>query len=52
VKVTYVPEEPQISRVTKWAPFPFQLIMGLGGLMLLGGIVVLALKQPPSASGT
>lgn len=52
VKVTYVPEEPQISRITKWALFPFQLLMGLGGLMLLGGIVVLALKQPPSASET
>jgi hypothetical protein len=38
--------------VTKWAQFPFQLLMGLGGLMLLGGIAVLgwALKKPSHSS--
>jgi len=52
VQVRYLPEEPQISRVTKWAQFPFQLLVGLGGLMLLGGIAVLgwALKKPSHSS--
>jgi len=40
-KVTYVPEEPQISRVTDFAALPFQVLLVLGGLMLLGGAVCL-----------
>ncbi len=41
VKVTYVPEEPQISRVTKFALFPFQFLMGLGAVMCLAGLFCL-----------
>jgi hypothetical protein len=40
-KVTYVPQEPQISRVTNFDVLPFQVLLGLGGLMLLGGMVCL-----------
>jgi hypothetical protein len=36
-KVTYVPEEPEISRVTHFAALPFQVLLALGGLMMLGG---------------
>jgi len=41
VTVTYAPEEPQISRVTKFAVLPFQFLIGLGGFMLLGGLFCL-----------
>lgn len=37
-KVTYLPEEPQISRVTHFTALPFQILMGLGGLMTLAGL--------------
>jgi len=40
-KVTHVPEEPQISRVTDFAALPFQVLLALGGLLLLGGAVCL-----------
>lgn len=40
--VTYVPEEPQVSRVTKFAVLPFQVLIGLGGVMLLAGLFCLS----------
>lgn len=40
--VTYLPEDPRISRVTKFAMLPFQLIIGLGCIMLLAGFSCLA----------
>lgn len=41
VTVTYVPDEPQISRVTKFAVLPYQFLIGLGGGMLLAGLFCL-----------
>lgn len=40
-KVTYWPEDPQVSRVTDFAMLPFQTLIGLGGLMSLGGLFCL-----------
>lgn len=37
-KVTYLPEDPQVSRVTNFAMLPFQVLIGLGGLMTLAGL--------------
>lgn len=37
-KVTYLPEDPQVSRVTHFAVLPFQILIGLGGLMTLAGL--------------
>lgn len=37
-RVTYLPEDPQISRVTEFALLPFQILIGLGGLMTLAGL--------------
>ena len=41
VTVTYVPEEPQISRVTRFSVLPYHFLIGLGGLMLLAGLFCL-----------
>jgi Protein of unknown function (DUF3592) len=40
-RVTYLPENPQVSRVTDFAILPFQILIGLGGLMTLGGLYCL-----------
>ena len=37
VKVTYWPEEPRVSRVSKFSMLPLQILVGLGLIMLLGG---------------
>lgn len=37
-RVTYLPEDPQVSRVTHFAMLPFQILIGLGGLMTLAGL--------------
>ena len=37
-RVTYLPEDPQVSRVTHFAALPFQILIGLGGLMTLAGL--------------
>jgi hypothetical protein len=37
--VTYFPEDPQISRVTRFAPLPYQILTWLGGAMALGGLI-------------
>lgn len=48
-KVTYVPEEPRISRVTDFARLPFQLLIVLGGVMSLAALagLVQAWKRGP-----
>lgn len=40
--VTYLPEDPRISRVTRFAPLPYQIVMWLGVCMALAGIIGLA----------
>jgi hypothetical protein len=37
-KVTYLPEDPQVSRVTDFAILPYQILIGLGGVMTLAGL--------------
>lgn len=39
--VTYLPEDPQVSRVTDFEILPFQTLLGLGGLMTLAGLFCL-----------
>jgi hypothetical protein len=41
-RVTYLPENPQVSRVTDFEILPFQILLGLGGLMTLAGLFCLA----------
>jgi hypothetical protein len=37
--VTYLPEDPQVSRMTKFAPLPFLVLAWLGGIMIVGGLI-------------
>lgn len=39
--VTYCPQAPEVSRVTHFSILPFQLLIGLGCLMLASGLVCL-----------
>jgi hypothetical protein len=39
--VTYLPGRPEISRVTRFAIVPFQILAGFGGLVLLAGLFCL-----------
>jgi hypothetical protein len=39
--VTYLPGDPHVSRVTKFAILPYQILIGLGGIMLLSGLFCL-----------
>jgi hypothetical protein len=41
VEVTYSPEEPELSRITRFASFPYQFLIELGGLMILGNLLCL-----------
>jgi len=41
VTVTYLPEDPQISRVTRFSPLPYQILIWVGGIMGLGGLIAL-----------
>ena len=41
-RVTYLPEDPQVSRVTDFEILPFQILLGLGGVMTLAGLFCLA----------
>jgi hypothetical protein len=41
LKVTYLPEDPQVSIVTDFAIMPFQILIGLGSLMILAGLFCL-----------
>jgi hypothetical protein len=40
-RVTYLPEDPQVSRVTDFAILPYQILIGLGGVMTLAGLFCL-----------
>ena len=35
--VTYSPQDPEVARVTRFAILPFQMVAGLGGVMLFAG---------------
>ena len=41
VTVHYLPKDPRISRVTRFATLPFQLLIGLGAAILFTGILYL-----------
>jgi hypothetical protein len=41
VVVNYWPKDPRISRVTRFETLPFQLLIGLGGIILLAGLFCL-----------
>lgn len=41
VTVHYLPEDPRISRVTRFETLPFQLLICLGGAILFAGILCL-----------
>ena len=36
--VTYLPEDPEISLITKFAVLPYQILLGLGLFMMLAGL--------------
>jgi|JI9StandDraft_2_1071091.scaffolds.fasta_scaffold652207_1 uncharacterized membrane protein YphA (DoxX/SURF4 family) len=40
-RVTYLPEDPQVSRVTHFAVMPFWVLSVLGGVMILAGLFCL-----------
>jgi hypothetical protein len=42
-RVTYLPEDPQVSRVTHFEVMPFWVLIVLGGLMILAGLFCLVL---------
>jgi hypothetical protein len=35
----HLPEEPQVSRMTEFAPLPFKILIWLGGIMIVGGLI-------------
>lgn len=37
--VTYLPEDPQVSRVTRFSPLPYQILVWVGGIMALVGLI-------------
>jgi hypothetical protein len=37
--ITYLPEDPQVSRMTRFAPLPFKILIWLGGIMIAGGLI-------------
>jgi hypothetical protein len=39
--VTHLPENPEISRVTRFAILPFQILVGLGAFMLVAALACL-----------
>jgi Protein of unknown function (DUF3592) len=41
-KVSYLPEDPHVSLVTHFAILPFQILIGLGGIILFAGLFCLA----------
>jgi hypothetical protein len=47
-KVTYFPEDPQVSRVTEFEILPFQVLIGLGGLMIMAGLFCLLHALKPT----
>ena len=42
VQVTYLPTDPEVARVTRFAILPFQALIGLGALMLAAGLFCFA----------
>ncbi|MCB1889848.1 MAG: hypothetical protein KDH20_19735 [Rhodocyclaceae bacterium] len=52
VRVTYHPDDPEVSLITKFAILPFQMLLGLGILMLLAGaFCVWIVRRPEAAKG-
>jgi hypothetical protein len=51
VIVNYWPDDPQISRVDRFETLPYQLLIGLGGMILIAGLFCLmrSLTEPPKA---
>lgn len=41
VQVSYLPDDPQVCRITRFAILPYQLLAGLGGLILVAGLFCL-----------
>lgn len=41
VQVSYLPDVPEVSRITRFATFPYQVLAGLGGVTLLAGLFCL-----------
>jgi hypothetical protein len=39
--VSYLPDEPEVSRVSRFAELPYQILIGLGAVMLLSGGICL-----------
>lgn len=37
--ITYLPEDPQVSRVKRFSPLPYQILVWVGGLMALVGLI-------------
>jgi hypothetical protein len=37
--VTYLPEDPKVSRMTEFAPLPFKILVWLGGIMIVCGLI-------------
>ena len=55
VRVAYLPADPAVSLITRFAVLPFQILVGFGGLMVLAGLVcvrlVLRANAKPVAGG-
>lgn len=50
-RVAYWPDDPQISRVSKFAILPFKVLTGLGAVMLVSGVMCLRLRWIPDRRG-
>jgi hypothetical protein len=37
--VTYLPEDPRVSRMTRFAPLPYQILIWFGGFIIVGGLI-------------
>jgi hypothetical protein len=49
VDVAYLPDDPRVSRVTRFATMPYQVLIGLGGLMVLSGLFCLGIRLRSAA---
>jgi hypothetical protein len=38
VNVTYLPGDPQVARIVRFATMPYQILIGFGGVVLLSGL--------------
>ncbi|MCB1909351.1 MAG: hypothetical protein KDH15_18465 [Rhodocyclaceae bacterium] len=50
-RVTYLPEDPAVSLITKFAVLPFQILVGFGALMVLAGLSCLGYAMRGGAKG-